>query len=650
MRRVILFFSLLLATGVSAQHFQISSPDGRIQMEVSNEKTLSYSVVYKDKVLVADSPLGFEFKDEKPMQGNFALLNVPQAEARSESWIPVVKNKHEEVLLHWNEMTFNLEEKEGDRRRMDFVVRVYDEGVAFRYQLYGGRKIGNRQITKELTGFSLPADATGWAAKYKRNYTSSQESEFVKTRLNYLPADTVAGLPFLVEVDKQNYVAITEACIDDYPGFYIGKGNSAQEKNQVLATRLSPLPGEKEDGVKARFFEKMATPWRVILVGDHPGRFIETELIHSLNPPCAIEDTSWIKPGMCAWDHWWSGEVKMEMDVIKEYIDFAAEQGWPYMLIDWQWYGPYNKAHADITKPAPQLNMPEILEYARSKNVRCWLWLYCTDVNKNDSYKEAFALYEKWGIAGIKIDFMDRDDQEMVNWYHRIIKEAAKHKLMVNFHGAYKPDGIGRTYPNLLTREGVMGGEYSKFSKRVTPEHNVTLAFTRMLAGPMDYTPGGFLNVPMEGFKPKNPTTVPNSRCAELSKFVIYDSPLTVMCEHPKYVLGQPGADFLKIVPTVWDDTRFLDGYPGEYIVMTKRSGKQWFIGAMNNCMKRVVEIETSFLPAGEYEFEYWADAKNADKKPTEVSKKKVRFVAGKSLSIKMVSGGGYVGVFTPVK
>lgn len=650
MRKITLFFSLLLATGMSAQHLQVSSPDGRIQMEVRNEETLSYSVVYKGKVLVADSPLGFEFKNEKPMQGNFALLNAPQAEAKSESWTPVVKNKHAEAQLRWNEMTFNLEEKEGSRRRMDFVVRVYDEGVAFRYQLYGGRKIGNRQITKELTGFSLPANATGWAAKYKRNYTSSQESEFVKTTLNHLPADTVAGLPFLVEVDKQNYVAITEACIDDYPGFYIGKGNSTQEGNQVLATRLSPLPGEKEEGVKARFSEKMATPWRVILVGNHPGKFIETELIHGLNPPCAIEDTSWIKPGMCAWDHWWSGEVKMEMDVIREYIDFAAEQGWPYMLIDWQWYGPYNKAHADITKPAPQLNMPEILEYARSKNVRCWLWLYCTDVNKNDSYKEAFALYEKWGIAGIKIDFMDRDDQEMVNWYHRIIKEAAKHKLMVNFHGAYKPDGIERTYPNLLTREGVMGGEYSKFSKRVTPEHNVTLAFTRMLAGPMDYTPGGFLNVPMEGFKPQNPTTVPNSRCAELSKFVIYDSPLTVMCEHPKYVLGQPGADFLKIVPTVWDDTRFLDGYPGEYIVMAKRSGKQWFIGAMNNRMKRIVEIETSFLPSGEYELEYWADAKNADKKPTEVSKKKVRFAAGKSLSIKMVSGGGYVGVFTPVK
>lgn len=645
-----MFFSLLLATGMSAQHLRVASPDGKIQMEVRNEQTLSYSVVYKGKVLVADSPLGFEFKDEKPMQGNFALMDAPRTEAQSESWIPVVKNKHAEAQLHWNEMTLHLEEKEGNRRRMDFVVRVYDEGVAFRYQLYGGRKIGNRQITKELTGFSLPAHATGWAAKYKRNYTSSQESEFVKTALEHLPADTVAGLPFLVEVDKRNYVAITEACIDDYPGFYIGKGYGTHEGNQVLAAKLSPLPGEKEDGVKVRFFEKMATPWRVILVGDHPGKFIETELIHGLNPPCALEDTSWIKPGLCAWDHWWSGEVKMETDVIKEYIDFAAGQGWPYMLIDWQWYGPYNKAHADITKPSPQLDMPEILEYARSKNVRCWLWLYCTDVNKNNSYKEAFALYEKWGIAGIKIDFMDRDDQEMVNWYHRIIKEAAKHKLMVNFHGAYKPDGIGRTYPNLLTREGVMGGEYSKFSKRVTPEHNVTLAFTRMLAGPMDYTPGGFLNVPLKDFKPQHPTTVPNSRCAELAKFVIYDSPLTVMCEHPKHVAGQSGADFLKIVPTVWDDTRFLEGYPGEYIVMAKRSGKQWFIGAMNNSTKRSVEIGTSFLPTGEYELEYWADAKNADKKPTEVSKKRVCFTAGKPLSIKMASGGGYVGVLTPVK
>ena len=429
----------------------------------------------------------------------------------------------------------------------------------------------------------------------------------------------------------------------------MGATEQATNGHKMLTTKLSPLPGEEEEGVKARFFEQMQTPWRVIMVSDNPGKFIESEIIHGLNPPCAIENPSWIKPDMCAWDHWWSGEVKMEMDVIKEYIDLAATQGWPYMLIDWQWYGPFNRPEADITKPAPQLDMPGILAYARSRNVRCWLWLYCTDVNKNDAYKQAFALYEKWGIAGVKIDFMDRDDQEMVNWYRQIIQAAANHKLMVNFHGAYKPDGIDRTYPNMVTREGVLGGEYSKFSNRIWPEHNVTLAFTRMLAGQMDYTPGGFLNVTPEEFKQQSPTLVANTRCAELSKFVIYESPLTVVTDHPKHILGQSGADFLKVVPTQWDDTRFLEGYPGEYIVMAKRSGKQWYIGAMNNRVQRTIEVNTSFLPEGRYELEYWEDGRNANKKPTEVNKKKIHLTTEKPLKIKMANGGGYVGIFTSV-
>lgn len=644
------FICLLLALKVPAQTFQITSPDGKIRLQVNYEDQLSYSASFQGKTLISDSPLGFEFKNEKPMGTNLSLQNTPEVLAESESWTPVVKNKHDKVTLNWNEATLNFREKGGDCRQMDFCIRVYDNGIAFRYQLYGVRKIGNRHLTRELTSFSLPESSVAWVAKYKRNYTSSQESEFVKTPLSKMPTDTVAGLPFLVEIDKQNYVAITEAYIDDYPGFYIGVADSKVEGRQMLTTKLSPLPGENEDGVKARFSQKMVTPWRVIMIGDNPGKFIESELIAGLNPPCAIEDTSWIKPGVAAWDHWWSGEVKMEMDVIKEYIDLASIQGWPYMVIDWQWYGRYNKADADITKPAPQLDMQEILEYARLKNVRCWLWLYCTDINKNDSYKEAFALYEKWGIAGVKIDFMDRDDQEMVNWYRKIVTTAAKHKLMVDFHGSYKPDGIERTYPNLLTREGVMGEEYSKFTDRIVPEHNVTLAFTRMLAGPMDYTPGGFLNVPLKEFKKQNPTLVANTRCAELSKFVIYESPFTVVSDHPKHILGQQGADFLKVVPTVWDDTRFLDGYPGEFIALAKRSNEQWFVGVMNNSTKRVIKLDTSFLPEGEYELEYWKDAKNADKKATELVNQKVRIVAGKPLTVKMVAGGGYVGILTPVR
>lgn len=649
MRRIVFLLCLSQALLVSAQKFDVQSPDGKLQMEINNEELLSYSITYGGKTLVYDSPMGFEFKGEQPMKGGFELTTQPQSVPMEESWAPVVRNKHKKVHLQWNETTLNLKEKEGDGRRMDLIVRVYDNGVAFRYQLYGGRKVGNRKITKELTGFSLPENATGWAAIYNQKYTSSQETEFVPMTLGELPMDTVAGLPFLVEIDKENYLAITEAHIENYPGFYIGRSETDVEGRQMLTTMLSPLPGEQEDGLKALFSEKISTPWRVVMVANHPGKFIEAELIAGLNPPCAIEDSSWIKPGISAWDHWWSGEVKMEMDVIKEYIDLASAQGWPYMLIDWQWYGDFNQPHADITTPAPQLNMPEILEYARSKNVRCWLWLYCTDVNNNDSYKEAFALFEKWGIAGIKIDFMDRDDQEMVNWYRKIVQTAAEHKLMVDFHGAYKPDGIERTYPNLLTREGVLGEEYSKFSDRIIPEHNITLAFTRMLAGPMDYTPGGFLNVNIKDFKQQSPTLVANTRCAELSKFVIYESPLTVFSDHPKHVLGQPGADFLSMVPTVWDDTRFVSGYPGEHIVIAKQSGEKWFIAAMNNSEKRTVEVETSFLPDGEYELEYWADGNDSDKNPTSVKKGKVRISAGKSIKLKLGASGGYVGIFTPV-
>ena len=314
----------LLSLPLAAQTCRISSPDGKIVMNVNTEETLSYSVEYCGKEVIASSPMGFEFEGEKPMSGNMVLTSAPVINLKSESWTPVVRNKHAEVHQIWNETVLSLVENGGDRRRMDVEVKVYDDGVAFRYCLYGARKPGNRLITKELTGFTLPLDAIVWAAKYKRNYTSSQESEFDKIKVSEFPTDTVAGLPLLAELSKDSYIAITEAYINDFPGFYIGRRRPAEGQMQTLDVMLSPLPGEKEDGVKAYFCEKKHTPWRVIMVGDNPGKFIESEIVRGLNPECAIEDPSWIKPGMCAWDHWWSGEVKMEMDVIKEYIDLAA--------------------------------------------------------------------------------------------------------------------------------------------------------------------------------------------------------------------------------------------------------------------------------------------------------------------------------------
>jgi alpha-glucosidase len=573
------------------------------------------------------------------MEGNFAVLDQ-SLKSFNETWIPVVKSKHAEVIDNYNELHLLLKEKSDPGRQMELFMRVYNDGAAFRYKLFRGAKAGDRQIVKELTTFAVPGDPKAWVVEYG-GYSTSNEAEFFEHPLSYLNEKSIAGMPFLMDYGNNCWVAITEAKIENYPAFYMGSNGTAGQ----LTTKLVPIPGEPENGVKVRFSNEVYSPWRVLMIGETPGTLIESEIIQNLNDPCVIKDPSWIKPGMSAWDHWWSGEVKMEMPVIKQYIDLASEMGWPYMLVDWQWYGKFNSPEADITKWAPQIDMPEIIKYAASKNVKIIVWLYSSDVNRNSAYRKAFPLYEKWGVAGVKIDFMDRDDQQMVNWYHDIIECAAVNHLLVDFHGAFKPDGIIRTWPNMITREGLMGNEYYKFSDKMSPEHNVKLAFTRMLAGQMDYTPGGFLNVTRKQWKQQVPALVWNTRAAELSKFVIYESPLTVVCDHPDNILNQPGADFLKIVPTVWDDIKFLGGYPGDWVAIAKRSGDKWFIGVMNNSIGKPVELKLNFLPAGSYKIETWSDSKNSDKDPKELKKATITIKSSGTLKVTMSENGGFVAV-----
>jgi len=641
---VILFASV---TTSRAQTFKLSSPSGITNISIQNSDKISYRVSLNGKTIITDSPLGFQLRNETEMGSNLFLLDQKTSEVK-QSWKPVIKSKHEIIQDNYKSLNLYFIEKSGMRRKMNIEFRAYDDGVAFRYQLFSEGRIGDRKITKELTGYNFEGNPKAWVGDYK-SYTSSQETDFFPKTLKEIKDSTKAGLPFLIEIDKSHYSAITEAKIDNYPGFYIGRDQKNSGNNVSLVTKLSPLPFEPEEGIKVRFSDKIYTPWRVIMLGKTPGSLIESEIIQNLNDPCVLSDVSWIKPGMSAWDHWWSGEVKQDIPTIKKYIDLASVQNWPYMIIDWQWYGPFNKPEANITIPAPQLNMPELLKYAKQKNVRLWLWLYCSDVNRNNAYEEAFALYEKWGIAGVKIDFMDRDDQEMVNWYRKIIEKAGEHHLLVDFHGAYKPDGIIRTYPNMITREGVMGEEYSKFSNRIVPEHNVTLPFTRMLAGQMDYTPGGFLNVTKAEFKQTTPAVVNNTRCAELAKFIIYESPFTVYCDHPDNIINQPGSDFLKGIPTVWDDIKFLSGYPGEHVAIAKRNGQEYFVGAMNNSTKRSLKINLSFLPSGKFEMELWADAKDAGEDPKKLIKTKQTVSSKAVLTIPMAIGGGFVAKIVPI-
>ncbi len=638
------FFSLLLINlSVSSQNISIKSLTQNIVVNVSTQAALSYSVEYKNEEIIKPSEISFTFQQAPPLGKDLEVLSVERYNTDN-TWKPVLK-RFESIRDYNTGMVVHLKEKRFPQRLLDLEFRVFNNGVAFRIlfpEQFGGRE---NVITDEFSRFNFAGDFTCWAVNYG-SYTTSQEVEFFERKISKITPEMVIGLPMTVQT-KNCYVAVTEAALVDYAGMYLK--TDAKTGEFGLRTALSPRKGQAENGAKVYFKTPHQTPWRVIMLGETPGDLVESEIVQNLNEPCEIEDPSWIKPGLSAWDHWWSGEVKMEQPVILEYIDLASSMGWPYMLIDWQWYGPFNQENADIKKPAPQLNMPEILEYAKSKNVKCWLWLYNTDVFRFD-FEEACALFEKWGIAGIKIDFMDSDDQEMVNWYHKVVKTAAKYHLMVDFHGAYKPTGWRRTYPNLVTREGVLGNEYNKWSLRVTPEHLCTLPFTRMLAGPMDFTPGGFLNRNPDKFLNGTPANVLGTRSNTLAQFVVFDSPFMVACDHPKNYYGQVGEEFLKQVESMWDDTKVLNGEISKYITMARRNGEKWFIGTMNNSESRELEISLNFLPEGNFRMISFSDNEQTVKNAEIAEKAETVVQKDSKLKLKMAPGGGFAAWLEPVQ
>ncbi|HAQ18264.1 MAG TPA: hypothetical protein DCR40_03410 [Prolixibacteraceae bacterium] len=645
MKRFLLtLISFLSLMGAIMAQYSVLSPQSVSEVKIEIGSKITYSIFYQGKPVLINSEVSFEFKQAAPLGFGMEVLRSSAREIK-ETWTPVLKRKSS-ILNHCRELTLELKEKEFPRRQMNLVFRVFNDGVAFRTEFIGPDNHHEYVLTNEQTTFNFTADHTCWAADHK-DYSSSQENEYFKRTISGITDKMVIGLPMTVKVADDCYAAITEAKITNYAGMTLKPFLS--KTGFAVRSQLAPLPGEQVNGGKVRFKFPHQTPWRVIMLASTPGGLVESEIIVNLNEPCAIADPSWIKPGISAWDHWWSGEVKMDNETIRKYIGLAAEMGWPYQIIDWQWYGKFNTPEADITKVAPQLDMPAILAYAKSKNVRCVLWMYWTDVNRAD-WDKACSLYESWGIAGVKIDFMDREDQEMVNWYHRIVKTAADHHLMVDFHGAYKPDGFSRTYPNLVTREGVLGNEYNKWSLRITPEHLVTLPFTRMLAGPMDFTPGGFLNRTPEKFQNGTPAQVMGTRALQLAQFVVYDSPFMVACDHPDNYKDQEGVEFLKKVKTVWDDTKILNGQIGEFITSARRSGKEWFIGSMTNSETRILEIKLDFLDAGKYKMVAYEDAPDAAINAESVMRSSRTVVKGDLIKIRMAPGGGFAAWLEPVK
>lgn len=594
-----------------------------------------YSVKYLDKQIIQNSALGLLLNNDIDLTQDFEIIDVKKTK-NDEIWTQVV-GKAATARNHYNEALIRLKTKSEPEYLLNLYFRAYDDGAAIRYEIPEQTSIKDFAITREITAFDLANDNTAWFLPLNR-YTTNYEMNYRTAPISEIPKQTIIGLPITFEEAEGVAFAITEASLTDYAGMYLSPDETAPQK---LNCSLSPRRDDKS--VKVKGSTPFKSPWRVIMLGKTPGDLIESEIVQNLNAPCAIEDTDWIKPGLTAWD-WWAKRIVKDVDfeggmntaTMMHYTDFAAEMGWEFMLIDAEWYGDHRDANADITTSIPEIDLPKIIAHAKSKNVDILLWLNWRNVDKQ--MEVAFPLYEKWGVKGVKIDYMDRDDQEMVQFYNRTVKLAAKYHLMVDFHGAYKPTGIRRTWPNLMTREGVMGLEHSRWSENVTPDHDVTLPFTRMLAGPMDYTPGGFRNSFKEDFKVTQEPGTQGTRCHQLAMYVVYESPMQMCVDYPGAYRGQPGIEFLRYVPASWDESLVLDGKIGDFITMARRSGQEWYIGSMTDWDARQLKISLDFLGKGKYAAQIFADdPENASSaKFVEETVKK-----GDELILDLASGGG---------
>jgi alpha-glucosidase len=638
---------LLAAPLTAAEPSVLKSPSGNVEVSFSlaADGAPLYSVSFAGKPVVADSRLGLTLRQTGPLAGGFRLLDVKRA-SRDERYV-LVAGKTREARDRCEEMTVALE-KAGERPvRLDVVFRAFDDGAAFRYVLPAQTGLARVEVTSEDTRFRFLADHKAWVLQLP-SFTTSNEREFVPMPLLGIKPESIVGPPLTIEAGEGLFVALAEANLRKWSGLHFARVEGGNDsRHPTLVTKLAPLPSRPDVVVRGAL--PLASPWRVLMLGTRPGDLIESTILTRLADPNEIGDTSWIKPGKVAWD-WWNGpaianapfKVGMNDETFRHFIDFAAEFGLEYVLVDAGWYGDHRDGGADITKPIPEMDIAALAAYGRQKNVGLLLWLNWEAVR--DQMDVAFPLYEHWGVKGVKVDYMDRKDQEIVAFYHRTLRTAAKYHLAVDFHGAYAGSGEERTFPNGLTREGIMGLEYDKWSDRVTPRHDVTIPFTRMLAGPMDYTPGGFRNVTAAEFAPRNELPlVMSTRAHQLAMYVVYDSPLQMLSDSPSAYRGEPGAEFLKVVPATWDETKVLDGRIGEYVVIARRHGSDWFVGAMTDAARKLT-LPLGFLGDGAFEATVFSDSPESAVTPTKLAITPVRLVpkkGGAKLAVDLAPGGG---------
>jgi alpha-glucosidase len=616
----------------------LKSPDGKIAVTLTHEGALKYAIARNGESIIVPSALRVRLAGGEISWGTPGEVTTRSADSQRK----LVATKAALARDQFNEVTVSFKPNAGGASEVRWIFRAYDDGVAFRYFVPANAGLKTLAVSNEETEFGFAADYGCHGFNVGR-FDSSHEGEFDPIKASLIREHSFYDLPLVCRTDR-NAFAIAEANLVDYGGLYLrGRGDGKLGVQPRLSPRLDDraLVARTEIGASGA-----GSPWRVIMLGDKLGNLIDSNLVGNLNPDPSF-DTAWIKPGKTAWD-WWSGPYLpppdkggTDMPTIKKYIDFAGRSGFEYMMIDEGWClnsGTGGRApdNADVTKAKADIDMPALVAYGAKQKVGLWLWLQWSLLDRQ--MDDALAQYEKWGIKGIKVDFMDRNDQQMVDYYHRLMSKAAKHKLMVDMHGAYPPAGLNRTYPNYLTQEGIMGAEYNKWSARVTARHNVSLAFTRMLLGPVDYTPGGFRNKTPQTFEVVNsPPQVMTTRGHGLGMFVVYESPFQMVADSPDAYDNQPGYDFVKLVPASWDETRFVGGDIDSHVVVARRKGKDWYVGVMGTEQPREVSVPLSFLGEGRFKAKVWEDGAT----PTTLDMSEKQVGSGDTVTLKLAPSGG---------
>jgi len=638
----LLTLAIITSTGLNAQtSYDLKSPDNRIEVRVRTSGQLRYDVLLRGTALLENATLSLDVEHKK-----LGLQpKVTSAKPRSNDQIvePVVKQKFAKIRDHYNELRLTMD------GGYAVAFRAYNEGVAYRFET----SLPDKQVKvyAEEANFNFSSNDVVYYPQ-EDSFYSHNERKYLPQKLSEIAPMFIATLPAVVDVGNGAKLAIAESDLSDYPGLWL-RGGAPQF---ALHATFPPYP-LKEQQTSDRDYKVVQEadyiavtsgtrtyPWRVLGIADRDGDLITNQLVYLLETPSKVEDTSWIHPGKVSWD-WWNDwnidgvdfHAGINTKTYEYYVDFAAKYGLPYIILDDGWY-----KLGDLLTVTPDLNMEELVAYAKQKNVGLILWASWKTLD--DQLIPALDQFEKWGIKGIKVDFMQRSDQIMINYFDKVCREAAKRHMLVDFHGDQKPAAMTHTWPNLINTEGVRGMEWSKWSWESDPAHNISLPFTRMFLGPLDFTPGAMRNATKQTFAPimSQPMAL-GTRCQQLAMYVVYEAPLQMLSDSPSNYLREPDAmQFLSAVPTVWDETRVLDAKISEYVLLARRNGSDWYVGAMTNWTPRDLEVDFSFLPDGNFTLDSYEDGVNADRNASDYKKTTRQVNKSTKLKIHLAPGGGF--------